>query len=847
MSAFPPAKSIPRIRNRRFGLSPRMRFVYPAVLCALGAIVAFLSAAAPVVQAQSSAEVLRELERLRNTTRVLYVAAHPDDENTHLLAYLAHGLALDVAYLSMTRGEGGQNLIGSQLGDALGAIRTHELLEARRIDGARQFFSHAADFGYSKRYEETLGTWGHDDALADVVFAVRWFRPDVIITRFPPEPMDGMHGHHTASARLAIEALDAAADSTAFPEQLAHVSTWRATRVVFNDFRGIWDAGEGLPAVEMETGGFDAVSGSFYGEIAARSRSMHKSQGFGAVAARGHRIEHFIHLAGEPAQESLFDGIDNSWVRYDAGGDVERLFDNVITEFDVTDASASVEALLGLAERLDRIPSNTVIQDKRRRLDQLIAAAAGVYTETLIDSDEAVPGEELALRHRVIIGSDIDARWKSVRYPSLDREQHIGNHLRANEMSQSNAGIVIPAAYPISRPFWLHDDGGFDPRRIVGPHAPPALPVEYVIEIGGREVVVTGQPEVVRRDPVDGEVRTALAVVPPGYVSFVDELMVFEPGESRDVEVEVLAVRGGVRGVVRLDVPSGWATSPASHPFRIETGGGTNRVVFQLTAPTDADQAEVSAEVLVDGRTYDRRAYSARREVISFDHLDPIVLNPPARLIATSVDARSTARHVGYIEGAGDDVPAALRAMEIELTTLDPLPSSSAALDGFDAVVTGIRAFNTRNDLAESMPVLFDYVARGGVLIIQYNTTNDLLTGDLPVAFNLSRGRVTNEASPVQLVAPDHPMLTTPNRITSADFDDWVQERGLYFAGDWDERFVPILAMSDPGEAPLEGSLLVAPHGEGYVVYTGLSFFRQLPAGVPGAFRLFANLISLGK
>ena len=794
---------------------------------------------------QTSAEILKELERFRNTARVLYVAAHPDDENTHLLAYLSHGRAFDVAYMSMTRGEGGQNLIGDQLGEALGAIRTYELLEARRIDGARQFFSRSADFGYSKRFEETLDIWGHEDALADLIFAVRWFQPDVVITRFPPEPMDGMHGHHTASARLAVEAFEAAADPEAFPEQLTNVSTWQPTRVVFNDFRGMWDADADHPSIEMQTGGFDAVAGAFYGEIAARSRSMHKSQGFGAVAVRGPRTERFHHLAGEPARRTLFDGIDTTWARYEGGSEIGIMTDDVMAAFDAADPSGSVEALLSVAARLEAMPDEPAIRDKRRRLDALIAASAGIYTETLTDADEAVPSDEISLRHRMIIGGNHAATWKSVRYPSLGTDHPVEQELRENILYEVASVADIPADQQPDRPFWLRSEDGatFDPRLIVGPHEDSALPIQYVVEIGGREVLLLGKPEVVRRDPVQGEVRSAMAVVPPAYVSFMDGLQVMAPGESRSVEIEVTAVRDGFEGDVRLKAPDGWSVSPASHPVQIESGGGTVRAAFQLKAPSHVQRAEVSAEVVVDGR-----AYSARRDVLSFDHIDPIVLNPPARTIATSVDVRALADRVGYIAGAGDGVPTALEAMGVDVSMLATLPPEAREWDAFDAIVTGIRAFNTRPDLARDRSSLFDYVERGGVLIIQYNTTGDLLTDELsPLRLHLSRGRVTDEASPVERLAPDHPALNAPNRITGADFEGWVQERGLYFAGEWDERFEPILAMNDPGEAPLEGALLVAPYGEGHVVYAGLSFFRQLPAGVPGAFRLFANLISLGQ
>src|SRR5437764_24235 len=714
---------------------------------ALGVVI--LAGSSDVGQAAAptaGAAILQSLRSFGTLGSVLYVAAHPDDENTQAITYLARGRGYRTAYLSLTRGDGGQNLLAPQLGEALGVARTQELLAAGRVDGGRQYFTRAKDFGYSKNSKETLSVWDRQAVLGDVVRVIREFRPDVIITRFSPKPTP-THGHHTASAVLAVEAFGLAADPAAFPEQLRELRPWQARRIVHNVGLGAAAANPGAgtavagsPAnvpdgpgvVKVEVGGRDPVSGESFASIAARSRGMHKTQGFGTGGPpvnEGSRIEPFVLLAGDAATNDLLDGVDTTWTRVPGGADIARSIDEAIAKFNVQDPAARVPALLALRRRLAALPEDPIVSDKREQLDRIIQACLGLEVDTVADRAEVVPGETLTLRHTAVVRSRIPVRWTAVRYPS---------------------------AHP----------------------------------------AITKAVELRPNQPV---VRETSQVVP--------------------------------------------ASTPPSQPFRLGAPGEHARFTFTVTAPAQPATAALGASVEINGRRFNQQ-----RVEIRYAHLPLQLLQPPARAQAVSLELATRGRHVGYLPGAGDDVGAALEQMGYEVTPLTGADLTPERLRGLDAVVIGIRAFNVRTDLGERLPALFAYVEAGGTVVAQYNTLDGLREGWLaPFHLRLSRDRVTDEHAPVTILAPEHPVLTTPNRITAADFAGWVQERGLYFPDQWDERFTPILASGDAGETPLKGGLLVARHGQGYFVYTSLAWFRQLPDAVPGAYRLFANLVSLGK
>jgi LmbE family N-acetylglucosaminyl deacetylase len=809
--------------------------------------------------------ILQQLRSFNTMGSVLYIAAHPDDENTQVITYLARGRGYRTAYLSLTRGEGGQNLLGPQLGDALGVARTQELLAARRLDGGRQYFTRAKDFGYSKNSEETLSVWDRQGVLSDIVRVIREFRPDVIITRFSPKPAP-THGHHTASAVLAVEAFRLAADPGAFPEQLRELRPWQARRIVHNVGLGAAAANPsagmavaGLPAdvsdapgvVKVEVGGRDSVSGESFASIAARSRGMHKTQGFGNSGPpvnEGSRIEPFVLLAGDAATNDLFDGVDTTWNRVPGGAKIARSIDEAIAKFIAQDAAARVRALLVIRHRLAALPVDPMVSDKREQLDRIIQACLGLEVDTVAGRAEVAPGETLKLRHTAVVRSRIPVRWTAVRYPSAHRAINKAVELRPNQPVVRETSQVVSATTPPSQPYWLRTEGTAglfdvdDPSLIGRAENPPTFPLEYVFDVGGQTLVIAGEP-MSAADPAELGLRRRLEVIAPVSLRFIAGVRLFAPGAALPVTVELTSARARAAGTVQLDAPAGWTVTPASQPFRLGAPGEHALFTFTVTAPAQLTTAPLGASVEINGQRFNQQLVEVR-----YDHLPLQLLQPPARAKAVSIELETRGRHVGYLPGAGDDLAAALEQMGYEVTPLTGADLTPERLRGLDAVVIGIRVFNVRTDLAERLPALFAYVAAGGTVVAQYNTLDGLREGWLaPFHLRLSRNRVTDEHAPVTILAPEHPVLTTPNRITAADFEGWVQERGLYFPDQWDERFTAILASGDADETPLKGGLLVARHGKGYFVYTSLAWFRQLPEAVPGAYRLFANLVSLGK
>lgn len=820
-----------------------------ACLCPLAAQAAPATPLAP--PARTSSEILWSLEKLENLGRALYVAAHPDDENTRLIAYWSLGAKVDAAYLSLTRGDGGQNLIGPQLGDRLGVIRTQELIAARGIDGGRQFFTRARDFGYSKTPEETLEIWGRDEILADVVWVIRRFQPDVIVTRFGPEP-GSTHGHHTASTQLAIEAFDAAADSSRFPEQLEFVDTWQAKRIVWNvaewhfRSRGLPFDSAGLATIEV--GGYDPLLGRSFNEVASASRSQHSSQGFGAALDRGSATEYFKPLAGEAMQGSLFDGIDATWARVPGGADVASRVAAIRSAFDPSRPSASVSALLDLRESLAALPDSARVAAKRAELDGIIASCLGLHVAANAGGPFAVPGGPLEVELQLVNRSPVEARLVAASIQKLGAKTTAPVALGDNERVKIALGGILAEDAAPSQPYWLINDGtnglfAADQLEIGQVDNDPALLAELELEVDGRPFALAAPVRYQSVDPARGESFQPVAIIPPVAVSLESPVYLFPNYERRSARVTLAANQDVAGGRLALAAPAGWRVEPSSVAVEGLRAGERRDFDFEVSPPQGSSDGELVAAFEWDGRRLDRG-----QESIRYGHIPQQTLFPraSARAVSLSVDRRG--QSVGYLMGAGDDVPQSIREIGYDVELLDPKRISAASLEAFDAVVLGVRVFNTLDDIASIKPLLFDYVERGGTLIAQYNTSYPLKTDSIaPYGLTLSRDRVTDETSAVTLLAPDHPALSVPNRIGAADFAGWTQERGLYFAGAWDPAFVPLLAASDPGENPSEGILLVAKYGEGHYVYTGVSFFRQLPAGVPGAYRLFANLLSLGN
>jgi LmbE family N-acetylglucosaminyl deacetylase len=800
----------------------------------------------------SASEIQLALEKLNVLGRVLYIAAHPDDENTNLMAFWANGSLYDAAYLSVTRGDGGQNILGPELGERLGVIRTEELIGARRIDHARQFFTRALDFGFSKTANETLHIWDHDKILADVVWVIRNFRPDVIVTRFSPED-EKTHGHHTASAILATEAFTAAADPNRFSEQLAFVKPWQATRLVWNT-SPFFFTNRNLPfdptgLTVLEAGGYNPLLGKSYTEIAAASISMHKSQGVGGLPRRGSRKEYFKPLKGQPMTSSLFEGIDTNWSRVPNSESVATEIREIISKFNPADPAASVPELLNLRQALSAVQDESWIAEKKADVDKIIAACLGLHVEASTATETFTPGQTAAVKVEAINRSNIPVTLHEVRFPNTGDSNKIEAPLPWNELVTKDLSFKIPDDAPYSQPYWLRKPrtlGTFtvDDQKLIGlPDNPPALPVEIVLQVNGRELRYIVDTTYRTADAVAGEPPRPLVIAPPVFVNVLDTVFVFPTSQSKPVSVRVTAATGPVKGDLKLAVPQGWEASPASIPVELKAVNAEMVAKFSVKPPNQNSESTLRAIVSIAGRDY-----SLGRVRISYPHIGVQTLMPPAETKLVRADIRKKGDRIGYIPGAGDDVPESLRQIGYSVKMLSEPEITAKNLAQFSAVVLGIRAFNTQDRISNWLQEIFDYVKNGGLAIAQYNTLADLKTDQFgPYPLEISRDRVTDENAPVRVLAPNNPLINIPNKITPRDFDGWVQERGLYFPNKWDPAWTPILSCNDPNEKPLDGGLLVVKSGKGFFVYTTYSWFRQLPAGVPGAYRLFANMLSLGK
>jgi LmbE family N-acetylglucosaminyl deacetylase len=800
----------------------------------------------------NSAEIQLALQKLNVLGRVLYIAAHPDDENTNLMALWANGSLYEAAYLSITRGDGGQNLIGPELRERLGVIRTEELLAARRIDHGKQFFSRAIDFGFSKTAEETMRIWDHDKILSDVVWVVRQFRPDVIVTRFSPEDQL-THGHHTASAILAREAFLASGDPNRFPEQLAFVKPWHATRLVWNT-SPFFFKNRNLPfdptgLTVLEAGGYNPLLGKAYTEIAAASLSMHKSQGVGSPPRRGTRKEYFKLLEGQPMTSSLFEGIDTTWSRVPNSEAIAAQIRQIISHFHPADPAASVPELLKLRQAMSTIKDDSWVPEKEAELDSIIPACLGLHVEASTTNEAVTPGQAAMIKLEAINRCNIPVTLPEVHCPLSGESLKIEAALPTNELVTKDLSCKIPMNTPYSQPYWLRKPGtlgafAVDDQTLVGlPENPPHLPVEIVLEVNGQELRYTVEAKYRMVDPVAGELRRPLVIEPPVFAKIANSVLVFATNQPKPVPVQITAATGPVKGELKLAVPQGWGVDPGSLPIDLKGANAEMVATFSVKPPDKNSEGMLRAIISMDGRDY-----SFERVRISYPHIGVHTLMPRAEARLVRADIRKKGDRIGYIPGAGDDVPESLQQIGYSVKILSEPDISTKNLAQFSAVVLGIRAYNTQERIANWLPELFAYVKAGGVVIAQYNTLADLKTEQLaPYSLEISRDRVTDENVDVRILAPNHPLMTFPNKITSKDFEGWVQERGLYFPKKWDPAWTQILSCNDPREKPLDGGLLVAKLGKGFFIYTSYSWFRQLPAGVPGAYRLFANMLSLGK
>jgi LmbE family N-acetylglucosaminyl deacetylase len=809
---------------------------------------AFLFVFLQIVQAQvrplPASEILQAIRKFSVTGSVLYIAAHPDDENTRLITWLSQEKKVRTGYLSLTRGDGGQNLLGTETAESLGVIRTQELLEARKRDGGEQFFTRAVDFGFSKSFDETLNFWDRGKVLSDVVWVIRKFHPDVIITRFPPDSRAG-HGHHSSSAIIATEAFAKAADPKAFPEQLKFVKTWQAKRVYFNTATFFMKQEEmETSEMKLDVGAYNALLGKSVNEVAAESRSQHKSQGFGVPLARGSQMEYFQFVTGEKATPNdLLSGIDLTWNRFPKGENIARQIADVEQHFEVGSPEKSLPALSELYKNLQTDFSAET--EKLKALQKIILACAGVYAEAVAEDFTAVAGENVNVKINLINRSDFGLKINSlaIRQAENKPEQVLANNkIYTFPLSVSTAGMEVSQAYWLKKPYkTLYS---VDSQELISlPENPPALSAVCKIGLPNDITFDLNLPVQYKwTDRVEGEQFRPFLITPAVSASLSNGVFVFRDEMPKTVSLTLLSHKANLKGSVKLALPAGWRSEPASVSFDIPLKNQEQQADFQVFPPKNTAEATLQVVFQENGRAEEK---ALSWQLIAYPHITRQTLMPVCEGKLVKMDLKIAGKRLGYVMGAGDKVPESLQQIGYEVVNLPADQLLTTDLSRFDAILTGIRAYNTEKGLVSGNPALLKYVENGGKLIVQYNTNGDMVLPQIaPYPLTFSRFRVTEENASVTFADKTHPILNSPNLLTARDFEGWTQERGLYFASEWDSHFTPILAWNDKGEAVQQGGLLAAKYGKGSYIYTGISFFRQLPAGVPGAYRLLANMLA---
>jgi len=792
----------------------------------------------------NSSEIKLALKKLNVVGSVLYIAAHPDDENTAVLSYLASEKKLRTGYLSITRGDGGQNLIGNEKDELLGIIRTEELLSARRVDGAEQFFTRAVDFGYSKSPEEALELWGKEKILSDVVWIIRNFKPDVIITRFPPD--GGGHGHHTASAQLALEAFNIAGDSTKFPDQLKYVEPWQPKRIFWN----AWIRSENEltdDLIKINVGEYNQLLGKSYSEISAESRTMHKSQGFGSSGRRDEVINHFKLLAGIPVTKDLFEDIDLTWNRIENSEKISELLSEAEKNFNPENPSAIIPVLLEAYNEMENHKKNFWIKKKKKELLEVIRSASGLWIEAIAENYFYSPGSKINITTGIVNRSDFPFELKKINITHLKNDSLYNSPLIKGKMLSKNFSINLPEDIDLSQPYWLREEKNnfiyniIDQELIGKPKEAPVLTALFTLSSTYGDL--TFETPVFYRwtDPVEGEKYRPVEIVPDVTINIQSKINLFTSEDERKIFFTVKNNTDSFEGKIKINYSGNWAINPEEIPLSFTKQNEEKQFSFTIIPPEHPAETDFTIEVHNANKLFSREMIS-----ISYPHIQTGTYFPPAKGKLIKLNTEKTEGTIGYIQGSGDDIPVYLQQLGYVVDNLSDAQIENGLLQ-YDAIITGVRAFNTRERLSFLYKKLLNYVYNGGTLIIQYNTI-DLVTNEFaPYPFKISRNRVTDEQSPVNFLLPEHRLLNYPNKITEKDFEGWVQERGLYFADEIAPEYDKIISMNDKGEAPLDGSLIYATYGKGVFIYTSLSFFRQLPAGVIGAYRLFINLISAGN
>ena len=803
------------------------------------------------VSGQSSSEIYKKIQKLNTLGSVLYVAAHPDDENTRLISLFSNQYNYNTAYLSMTRGDGGQNLIGTELRESLGLIRTQELLEARKIDGGQQFFTTANDFGYSKHPDETLEIWNKNEILAQIVFRIREFKPDVIINRFDHRTPGSTHGHHSSSAILSEIAFSLAANPKAYPEQLNDVAVWQPTRQFYNTSWWAYGSREKFKnadksnMITLESNPINNLLGRSNAEIASKSRSQHKSQGFGSSPVLGSQEEYLELINGSiPNKNNPFQGINTNWSRVKGGKAIGLLIEEILADFNFEKPYKSIQQLLKIHSKIKALKPSHWRTVKLKEVTNLVQYCLGLRLQFNTSKPTGVANTLTQITLKALNPSPIKVSIeKIVGAVNLDTKQSLSK----NKAWQESKSILLPKVQ--TTPYWLIEKGDIGNYKVSNPdlkglaETPNPIQAIFELNIDGNLILINVPLTFRSTDRVKGEVVENFQLVPKITTQINERVILFKENTPKKVSLIVTSHTENLKGIVTLSTSKHWKISPTSQDFNIPMAEVSQEFVFEVTPP-EGNTTGLFTSLVTQGD----QNYNMQLNEISYPHISKQYLLTPNETKAVKIDLKTNVNHIAYLKGAGDKIAENLRNIGIEVTEFNINNLRLERLINFPTLVVGIRAFNVHKDLTFKNQILWDYVKQGGTVVVQYNTSrgfNSDLAGPYPISFN--RDRVTNENSKVTLLNSLHPLLNKPNKITNNDFDGWVQERGLYFSDEWDAKYEPLLSMNDKGETPKKGSLLVADHGKGKFIFTGLSFFRQLPAGVPGAYRLFANIISYGQ
>ena len=797
----------------------------------------------------SASNISSMLEKLDVFGKVLYIAAHPDDENTRLIAYLANEKKYETAYLSATLGVGGQNFLGTHLKDNLGLIRTQELLEARKIDGGQQFFTSAIDFGYSKEPIETLNFWNEEKILSDFVWIIRKFRPDIIITRFNQTPYI-THGHHTASTMLADKAFNLAGDPSAFPEQLKHVKIWKPKRLMWNTSRRFFnlDDYDIDKMIKIDVGVYNNKIGKSYNEIASESRSMHKSQAFGSLRRRGSEVELIVHTQGVKAENDIMDGVDTSWDRIKPNDALKSYLRQAKDSFNI-DKPYQIIDYLSLAYReLNRVFDRDWRSIKKNEIKNLIKASSGLFFEALSNVELASYGEEVKIKFDVINRSPYPIKLDKIQLN--EKEFIIDDSLKNNKLFSVEKSFQLPLEYEVSEKYWLKNPSEFgsynidDQKLITEPDNKPVLEAKFIFKVNGQQISYISPVTYKLNSPINGDEYRPFNIGNPIYLNPKNDLEYLVNTNKKNLEVEVISGANNISARIYLDAPEGTKVDPEFYDINFKNNNEKKLLNFNVSLSDNKNSInKVSYNAKIDDKIFSRGINK-----IIYSHISHQTRFPKSEVSLIKFDLNVKAKNIAYIMGSGDKIPESLSLVGYKVDLFDKNDINIDNLKDYDALIVGVRAFNSDKSLLDIKPQLMNFMESGGNVIIQYNTSRNLDVNKFsPYPFTLSRNRVSQENAPVRIINSKHPALNYPNKISLEDFNGWVQERGLYFPNSWSNDFETIISSNDKGESPNNGGILISKVGEGYFVYTSYSWFRQLPDGVSGAYKIFTNLISLGK